>query len=339
MEKISIRYEVPKLEVAKEERLIQQLNEWSIVQKKEGEDNQNKESIKKLGQEDIRITYWNQQKDVINAPSLNRSVEGTIITFHGRAEDIEALTYQTGNGMFLDERRGCLLNEKMAEGLFGSYQIYGQKIQWNGKEYWIRGVVKEKERRWEDEARMYLYGEEEAYQNCEIKIEHLMDTTSVKEVFTLQYGSGFSIWNGYVYTSFAQMLITGSSWIGLFLSVIFFIKNEKKHVVGVSLKKQKRKLLFWSGIMLLQQKWIWGTVTRFFVLPQDWIPTKWSDFSWYYEKFKQLKEQLFLWQESCAGVEYQNIQWYYEKVGLYMLMMGGIWMWIFLHDSLSSRKR
>ena len=58
-----------------------------------------------------------------------------------------------------------------------------------------------------------------------------------------------------------------------------------------------------------------------------------------YEKFKQLKEQLFLWQESCAGVEYQNIQWYYEKVGLYMLMMGGIWMWIFLHDSLSSRKR
>ena len=258
MEKISIRYEVPKLEVAKKERFIQQLNERSIVQKKEGEDNQNKESIKKLGQEDIRITYWNQQKDVINAPSLNRSVEGTIITFHGRAEDIEALTYQTGNGMFLDERRGCLLNEKMAEGLFGSYQIYGQKIQWNGKEYWIRGVVKEKERRWEDEARMYLYGEEEAYQNCEIRIENFIDTTSIKEVFTLQYGSGFSIWNGYVYTSFAQMLITGSSWIGLFLSVIFFIKNEKKHVVGVSLKKQKRKLLFWSGIMLLQQKWIFG---------------------------------------------------------------------------------
>ena len=339
LEKISIRFETPSLEPEKEEILLEQLSEKILLQNKGQQENDDGGEKRN---EQIKMTFWKQEDGSVKNSSLKREVAGSVVTVYGTVEAIEPMTYILGNGLFSDEKKGCLINDEMAEQLFGSYTIYGKKIQWQDQTYIIRGVVKQQFLYGQKETpKLYILGgEKESYNNCEIAVQGTsLDTTSVKEVLEQQYGSSFAIWNGYMALIWIKMVIIGILWGGLLLTISIIYKEKRKECyerrkwAGQQLeadksrliqKGQKRKnnaLFLWNLIYFLQQKVVWGTVTSFLVLPQDWIPTKWSDFPWYSERIQQWREQSILWQELCQGEEYQRIRQYYYKVEIYVCIM------------------
>ena len=213
--------------------------------------------------------YEKEKQSVLNN-NLNRTIESNIIFICGNSYLIAE-----GPILFEDDIKGCLIDEETAYKLFGSYDVIGNTIIYDNREFIIRGIHRAMEdtiiMQAEIDSKDKIQGLLIDISNDGIeKVKHISERYGMKE-----YGV-----NSAVYYNLGKMC---TSLLPLIILLIIICSALKK-----AIEIKDRPILFILSIMMIIL-WIaiFFSITRYKIsIPIDILPSKWSDFD-YWKKFFQ----------------------------------------------------
>ncbi len=246
---------------------------------------------------------WGQKDGVsITNQDLERNVQADEILLCGNPE----LVFEDCRMLDREDTDGCLVDEKTAWELFGSLDVAGQKLTCDGKDYTIRGVIPGNKKIF---AILADAGQTKpaAGMEPETAMEPNTGMESEKNVLnriTLAKPEGktvqelYSEWNNRYDMSAKLMdleLLGGMSGLCMLLVPVtgFFC-------IGWQLYRQFRKqehLLRKVGIAVLAVLILTGFcifLKHQVQIPDEYIPTRWSDFSFWSTLWKDKNEALRL---------------------------------------------
>lgn len=172
------------------------------------------------------------------------------------------------------DKEGCIVDEETAYTLFGSKAAAGSEIFLKGEKYVIRGIVPWKQR---------------------IMIIRPKDGKSVYTRAFVRPGTGetakaageaFLLRNGFSGITAREPYIKSISFLFLFFPLFVL------WLFGFLMAWRERKELIWKGMCVLMTVFLFFWLSRQIQIPRDWIPGKWSDFSFWSEKWKEEMEGL-----------------------------------------------
>lgn len=224
-------------------------------------------------------------------PSLGFKQNVTCITVSGSMDLVVKDRLVAGNYGYADDGEGCVISSKTAWTLFGTMNVTGRSISVQGREFLVRGVT----------AASYplvilpakRMGTE--YFACISFSSSGSDgLEGLAEEMAVRFGlpeHGTRI-NGSFYCAAVRLGGTLPGWALLFCFCRRCKRMERtadrrgpKWSEGVF--KIRRLLLF----LLLLGGAVW-LIWYGFRFPGEFIPSRWSDFSFYSEKFRQIKENM-----------------------------------------------
>ncbi len=174
-----------------------------------------------------------------------------------------------------DDAGGCLIDEKTAWELFHSTDALGAGVSVEGKRYAVRGIVKTYEQT------LIVRNADAKYENLEYSVS---DPAAAKQsVETVLYRMGVTedrvILQGGLLASAALGLSWLPAWIGCALAAAVFLRR------GWRVRRNVRSGLLHAlaGVVLAGVCIIGFMKTAYW--PQSFLPTKWSDFSFWGELF------------------------------------------------------
>lgn len=262
---------------------------------------QGREETASSEQEESELLYefciWGEKDQVtLTNDNLSKSIQADTILFCGNIE----LLFEDCRVPVMGDARGCLVDEQTAWELFGDGQIAGKEISCEGTKYIIRKVIPGKEKiavffaggTTERMSDMDGAGQEERDQrgdNCLDRITILqsgeISLNDLKSAWISRYGVSVQLLD-------LQFLRGVSGFFVLLVPVTIFL------LVLRSFYRQYKR----------QQEWLWKAVLAtaslmlavlvlFFLkawvqIPYDYIPEKWSDFSFWTELWKEKQESM-----------------------------------------------
>lgn len=194
-------------------------------------------------------------------------------------------------GFSQEDRDGCIIDRKSALALYGSTDVIGREVEISGKCFWVRGVVN-----WMQ--RVVLICSDDRQMKYSRLFVHCGRDKQEKtaEKFLLRYGLGGSISDGQALKTLAEtavFVIPVMFWSDL----LILTKRQKKLAAG------KRKKLWKMCCAVLFLTAGYG-ITGSFRIPADWIPGKWSDFSFWAKRIGEETEKLLMFfAVSWTGLE------------------------------------
>ena len=213
--------------------------------------------------------YEKEKQSVLNN-NLNRTIESNIMFICGNSYLIAE-----GPILFEDDIKGCLIDEETAYKLFGSYDVIGNTIIYDNREFIIRGIHRTMEdtiiMQAEIDSKDKIQGLLIDISNDGIeKVKHISERYGIKE-----YGV-----NSAVYYNLGKMC---TSLLPLIILLIIICSALKK---GIEIKDRPVLFIF-SIIMIVVWITIFFSITKYKIsIPVDILPSKWSDFD-YWKKFFQ----------------------------------------------------
>ena len=213
--------------------------------------------------------YEKEKQSVLNN-NLNRTIESNIMFICGNSYLIAE-----GPILFEDDIKGCLIDEETAYKLFGSYDVIGNTIIYDNREFIIRGIHRTMEdtiiMQAEIDSKDKIQGLLIDISNDGIeKVKHISERYGMKE-----YGV-----NSAVYYNLGKMC---TSLLPLIILLIIICSALKKAIEI----KDRPVLFIFSIIMIVVWITIFFSITKYKIsIPVDILPSKWSDFD-YWKKFFQ----------------------------------------------------
>lgn len=216
--------------------------------------------------EQIDLVFWEEREHSLLTNKTNlRNNECTAILVVGDSR----LLFTEQNTLYKEDKQGCLLSSSSAIELFGSEQVEGLSVLFQGKEYVVRGVL--------DETQPLILvnaGETDTISlsyitsgkrggNLENKILLLEQQQGVKGM----------MWNYKLLNRGIELLL----WIEAILIIAIFIRvlsTEENRFSNLIFR-----LLFWILVIVCGIK---------LLSIQGW-PTKWSDMLQWEQKIEELK--------------------------------------------------
>ena len=247
---------------------------------------------KQKGNADIpEVTAWFFIKEAeIKNKDLYRSQKVSVVMTSGNMAFTVPMTLASGNYVYRQDKKGCLIDTKTAYLLFGTEFAVGNTVTYDKKDYIVRGVVRAEY----PVLLMQGSGNIKEYSNLELGYKDKQMGESFAEEFLL--GNGIAdnsiIIDGYFYGRIIYSSINLPIWIFFF----FFSYKIYKVIFQIS-KKQKAGLFFvYMGILLIILVGFGFILYRIagnpFYIPDKLIPTKWSDFDYWTKQFQLMKSQL-----------------------------------------------
>lgn len=262
---------------------------------------------------------WGEKKQVtLTNGNLSRSAETDVILFYG---DIELL-FEGCRVPARDDAKGCLVDEQMAWELFGDSQITGKEISCEGIPYIIRRVIPGEKKiavfsagGMIDQASGVQGGlnpgkrqEEQTQENhsCLSRITVLkpegISMNDLKSALSSQYGVTAELLD-------LQLLRGVGGFFVLLVPVIvcvfvlwYFYWRYKKQQEWVW-----KAVMAAAGLILLLLSLF--LIKQWVQIPYDYIPEKWSDFTFWTELWKEKAdgmECLIKIQKSILDLEWMN---------------------------------
>jgi hypothetical protein len=247
---------------------------------------------KKRGSERLpEITAWSQLSEAkIWNRSLNRYVQVRIVLVTGDMSLTAPMTLKFGNFIYQNDFKGCVIDSYTAFKLYGTEKAVGNRLLYQGRYYYIRGVVKTTDP-------LLLLQEKDStkeYSNLEVVYQNREQGQALAENFLLQnnFPQNNVVIDGYFCGRMLQALLILPIWL-FFVAIGFgFMKSLWK-------KKQDLKLhkFLLYGVIALFIIIGYGCLlyqflgTPFYV-PDKLIPTKFSDFDYWGEQYRLWKEQM-----------------------------------------------
>lgn len=215
------------------------------------------------------MAAWDYQSDfLVEAPLAGGStaMDGILVYGDGREAVFDGLKSGVWKGSFDED--GCMISEGAAYRLFGSVDVVGMKVICRGREWTIRGVVNKKSP-WI----MLPAKDNDKLPYMELNYVDAENPVSLAEEFLSLNGLAgkYLLFDWPLLKAAVRVLLCLPGWaFGIVLLCRW--KGKHKWVFAVA--------AFFIGAMLT------------FRLPQDWIPTRWSDFNFWTRKFEYLGDML-----------------------------------------------
>ena len=235
----------------------------------------------------LAFTLWRQEDgQTVESPALGRERTVSVLTLWGESALLlpdarPSLAPAAGNG--------CLIDRTTALSLFGDARAEGQKVRWNGRDYTVRGVFDAPEATLAVEAdpasevlfdrvTLDLSGEE----NPRGRAEEFAMRHGLPGERIVQYGGLAALAR---FFCLLPALAAACS-----LAVRFFGRARARRDWPV------QRALLWIAAVAAAAAVLWLAGVRPAV-PQDSIPTRWSDFSFWETLFTERRAEWtdYLW--------------------------------------------
>lgn len=221
---------------------------------------------------------WNVEYCVeARNPILEFKQEVTCITVCGAMDQIIKDRLVAGTYGYADDEEGCVISSKTAWELFGATNVTGQWISVKGKRFLIRGVTA-------GSYPMVILAakrlEPPYFSNVSFSYEEGTGGEGMTEELMVRFGfprQEFRI-NGSFYSAAVRLAQMFPGWALLFcFCLLLRQKGGRRRSLYFLIICGNSIFLIWYG----------------FHFPGEFIPSRWSDFSFYGEKFRQVKENMF----------------------------------------------
>lgn len=177
-------------------------------------------------------------------------------------------------GLLSQDRQGCVLDRVSAVKLFGTEEAEGRWLLFQGKEYQVRKVLPWKQR-------MFLTASEQSTDTYNRVFVKRRDSEMGKTTEQLLMGYGLS-----------GTAVEGGFLRGTALMALLLFPAAAGWVLWKTARMEQKKYSFrqgdywiWTGALLLLAGTgimiLWNTIR----IPGDWIPSRWSDFTFWSERF------------------------------------------------------
>lgn len=228
------------------------------------------------------VTLWNEKKEVpVSSGEFFTGSGYTLEEGYGDLDRILPGHLKKGGYPGINDTAGCAISQKGAITLFGSDQVIGKEITVQGKTYIIRGIIE-----WEKECLWIQNPDAEGFQNIELVYSGRIPQTSEASKWLMQVGAGNAqaVITGSTYQAFGKLLLSLPIWV-LWAAFVRRVHYELRRKKQGNLKTVM-KILFAAAVMI-------GTAVGIrysFSFGNDFIPSRWSDFAFFQNKWKVLKE-------------------------------------------------
>ncbi|HEX3078636.1 MAG TPA: hypothetical protein VHQ24_17395 [Lachnospiraceae bacterium] len=240
------------------------------------------------------ISLWNRERDanVVNADQLNET-KVDLIRMRGDMSAVEKEHVLIGSLVLSDDTSGCVIDKATAYSLYGSYDILGMAVLQGGERYYIRGILDT------SESRMLIQEEKINEKYAYMEFNYRMDLKSSKSRLTNDLGTltrnflsqyGFAESRVIADKDFGvdvlRVIYLLPGWFMLLIVVISMLRFIKKaSTVPVIRGICIIIMLFITGMLV----WI---VQMRFQFPERFIPTRWSDFDFWAQKYKEIQANI-----------------------------------------------
>ncbi len=230
----------------------------------------------------MTITAWNSLENVkLECEELSTLAKANLIEVSGDVTKVYPIELVYGNVLSVDDNEGCLIDEATAYELFHTVDAVGNLLTYGNQRYCIRGILKS------TESVMIIQTLEESktYSNLELTFINQDNAKQLAEEFLRQYGLAdrYVLMDGYLLTRGLSLIVRFPAWLlGFFLvydllSILYRRRRYPFHAIALVLIL----IIFWlilSRIMEFEM-----------FIPEELIPTKWSDFAFWRNKFINLR--------------------------------------------------
>lgn len=299
--------------------------------------------------EALDFCFWGEKKNVIlSNENLSAAAQADAVFLCGKPE----LLFEECPLPVFGDGQGCLIDEETAWKLFGDTQVTGKEISYEGENYVIRGVIKNSERmavfqvsqgssshakagKSMGEAQKdgnsskadgggFSEGGQTDGGRQESLEEGLLNRLTVQKPAHLSIGDLQSAWENQ-YNLSIKILDTellrglGGFCVLLFPATIcFFFCVYLHHQYKEQEVIQKKAVT--AGLALLMVILLTVLLKKWVQIPDDYIPTRWSDFSFWTELWEKKQEgarQLIRMSKSSLDDRWMN--YFFQTAGYGLL--------------------
>ena len=255
------------------------------------EKEQAEEIVKTLEQTEAETSacfYWDGGMTTLTEPDYGRSAQVMAAGILGDG----SLYDKRIRGFWEKDKEGCIIDGDTAWKLFGTREAEGRQLVYGEKTYQVRQVLPWKQR-------MILIRpekEETMYTRVFLKNERLQDSKTAEQ-FLMAYGlNGMVVDSGFLMSTARMFLLI---FPGIVLGILFLKANQERRLC----RGEKGALWMWTGASVLIVAAAAVLLWKKLEIPQEWIPSRWSDFQFWSDKFRQLEEKvrLFLMLPKTVG--------------------------------------
>ncbi len=278
-----------------------------------------KDIMSKIKPSGVKLRFINYlEQETITSTVSGEDSRVTVIEAFSNMEQLKPFELLYGEELYTDDNLGCVLDKESAFRVFGTMRAVGNKLNWNGHEYIVRGVA-------DSEDSFLLVYEPDAmhsYQNIEILFGKEAGADNIINRIKSNKAAEFSE----AYIDKAPEVIVDRKLIGGFLKLLcllpayFFILwfiaakgirwYRKWKVIFLTCKKPDRMyqnrfkvkalgylLLFIAAYLLSIFLLLW-TLNMNQKVPMELVPNGWSNFKSYLYGLKEMTGSI-----TCLGNE------------------------------------
>ena len=236
-----------------------------------------------------RITAWNvTEKEPLECEALGTKSKVRLVKIYGEMEKAYPIVLVSGGVPAMGDEEGCLMDEATAYELFHTKKAIGGMISVKQHNYSVRGILRSKE----PVCLLMTSQKEEKYSNLELEFSNQEDGSKLAADLFRQYGMSNSdiVIDGMLFGRLLKLAYLLPAWllgICLLYDLITVMWRRRGNLL--------QTIVLLLGVILLGAALVWFMEVKLY-LPQSFLPTKWSDFS-----FWSKNQQTFLeWLKSIS---------------------------------------
>jgi len=239
------------------------------------------EKNRNSNEEKLNFTVWgSRKKQAVNFAEYGRTAEAEVFYLCGDSR----LMFDGSAYIDEDDRNGCLISSDIAYDLFGNSKVKDVSIEYQGKEYIVRGLLTDRQNSMVIQAGRSA---EDILDAVAIEVPGNRLADSVINMFEGRYNAADMIVNP------AAVPLWGNLIAGL-LPLVMFITLLIPAIKKITILKQTPvKCMVWIiGIILFSLIYWWVSGMKF-QLPFTVSPSKWSDFSYWRQLLEKESEAIW----------------------------------------------
>jgi hypothetical protein len=266
------------------------------------------------------ISAWNRlEEQIIENKVLAIAFKAQLIEVYGDIKQVYPMKLTKGNLLTPEDYEGCMIDQRVAYKLFGTVDPVGNAITYRNKQYYIRGIIKSPE----PVFFIQINDIRHTYTNIELVYEDKENGQELADAFMTQnnLAGSYTILEGCFYAGILDRFYKIPAWfLGLYMMYQILRAIWKRRTLPLQV-----------FVLLLGFISVWMVLKYLlefqFYIPERLIPTKWSDFSFWVERYiefqKQIKQMAYLTPtiKDSIFISYSKKCIYYT-----LISFGGIWV-------------
>lgn len=266
------------------------------------------------------ISAWNRlEEQTTTNKELGISYKTQLIEVYGDIRQVYPMKLTKGNLLTPEDYEGCMVDQEVAYKLFGTVDPVGNTITYKNKQYYIRGIIKSPE----SVFFIRINDKKHTYNNIELVYEDKENGQELANAFMTQnnLAGSYTVIDGSFYAGILDRLYKVPAW---FLG--FYMLYQILKVIW-----KRRTLPLQVFVLLLGFLSVWMVLKWLLefqiYIPERFIPTKWSDFSFWIEKYKEFRKHIEQMEYLTPTIKDINFIGYAKRCIFYTLIsIAGMWI-------------